>query len=124
MREDMVLYEEFYKGTINRGKGKKSTLPEVDYDDRREDASPEIKKNLEKKTPGEYYESEDYEVYLIEYVGDIKSSIDKISYAEVYSTGEFFAFLFVQNGMLNEVLESVPEIINIYVLIKFLHSNA
>lgn len=123
MREDMVLYEEFYKGTIDRGKGRKSRLPEVDYDESREVASPEVKKNLEKKTPGEYYESEDYEVYLIEYVGDIMSSIDKIPYADIYSTGEFFAFLFVQNGMLNEVLERVPEIINIQKASPFTLSN-
>lgn len=113
MREDMVLAEEFDKRIIGRDKGRKPRLSEGDYDESREGVSSEVKKNLEKKNLGEYYESEDYEVYLIEYVGDIKSSIDKIPYAEVYSTGEFFAFLFVENGMLNEVLERVPEIINI-----------
>lgn len=123
MREYMGLSEEFYKRTIDRGKGKKTTLSEVDYEKRREGTSPGEKENLGKKTPGEYYESEDYEVYLIEYVGDIKSSIDKIPYAEMYSTGEFFAFLFVQNGMLNEVIERVPEIINIQKAFPFTLSD-
>jgi len=65
-----------------------------------------------KKTPREYYLSEDYEVYFVEYIGDIKSSIDKIPYADIYSTGDFYGFLFVENGRLMEVLEAVPEIIS------------
>lgn len=113
MREDMVLAEEFHKKSIDRDKGRKSVLPRGDYDESREGISPEEKNNLQKKTPVEYYLSEDYEVYLIEYAGDIKSSIDKIPYAHIYSPGGFFAFLFVENGMLSEVLEGVPEIINI-----------
>ncbi|MEG0772446.1 S8 family peptidase [Clostridium sp.] len=71
------------------------------------------KVEIAKKSLKEYYLSEDYEVYFIEYVGDIRSSIDKVPYAEMYTTGQFFAYLFVENGRLNETLEAVPEIINI-----------
>lgn len=123
MREDMVLAEELHKGIIDRDQGRKSRPAKGDYDESREGIFPKEKNNLEKKTPGEYYESEDYEVYLIEYAGDINSSIDKIPYADIYSPGDFFAFLFVKNGMLNEVLEGVPEIINIQKAFPFTLSD-
>jgi subtilisin family serine protease len=66
-----------------------------------------------KKTTKEYYFSEDHEIYLIEFVGDIQSSINKIPYADLFFTGSFFAYLFVENGKLNDLLKEVPEIINI-----------
>jgi Subtilase family len=69
--------------------------------------------NNTKSTTKEYYFSEDYEVYFIEYIGDIASSINKLPYADFFSIGTFFAYLFVENGRLNDVLKAVPEIINI-----------
>lgn len=60
-----------------------------------------------------YYFSEDYEIYFIEYSGDIFTAISDVNYAEVYITDKFFAILFVKNGMLNTLLEHVPEIISL-----------
>ncbi|MBP2022955.1 subtilisin family serine protease [Clostridium punense] len=60
-----------------------------------------------------YYFSEDYEIYFIEYSGDIFTAISKVDYADVYITDKFFAILFVKNGMLNTLLERVPEIISL-----------
>lgn len=69
--------------------------------------------NLSKEDTKYYYLSEDYEVYFIEYVGDILSRIRDIPFAHVYLTGRFFAMLFVENGRFNEVVKDVPEIVNI-----------
>lgn len=65
------------------------------------------------KSPSEYYLSEDYEVYFVEYIGDAISKIKNINFANIFLTGKFFALLFVENGRLNEVLKLVPEITNI-----------
>lgn len=69
--------------------------------------------NLSVEATKYYYLSEDYEVYFIEYVGDILSRIRTIPFAHVYLTGRFFAMLFVENGRFNEVVKEVPEIVNI-----------
>lgn len=69
--------------------------------------------NLSVEETKYYYLSEDYEVYFIEYIGDILSRIRKIPFAHVYLTGRFFAMLFVENGRFNEVIKDVPEIVNI-----------
>lgn len=61
----------------------------------------------------EYYTSGNYETYFIEYFGDITSALSKIDYADAYITENFFAILFVEKGMLNTLLQSVPEIIAI-----------
>lgn len=66
-----------------------------------------------KKTDKEYYLSEDYQSYFIEYVGNIKESIDKLDYVDIYFPGKFFAVVYVKKGMVNKLLEDVPEIINI-----------
>lgn len=60
-----------------------------------------------------YYFSQDYEIYFIEYSGDIFTAISEVNYADVYITDKFFAILFVKNGMLNTLLEHVPEIISL-----------
>ncbi|MEG0774118.1 S8 family peptidase [Clostridium sp.] len=60
-----------------------------------------------------YYLSGDYDTYFIEYFGDISSAIANIDYADVYIPQKFFAILFVQKGMLNTLLENVPEIIGV-----------
>lgn len=65
------------------------------------------------KSLSEYYLSEDYEVYFVEYIGDAVSKIKNIYFAHIFLTGKFFALLFVENGRLNEVLKLVPEITNI-----------
>jgi subtilisin family serine protease len=61
----------------------------------------------------EYYVSEEYESYFVEYVGNIKDTIDTLDYADVYLPGRFFAVVFVKKGMLNTLLEDAPEIVNV-----------
>lgn len=61
----------------------------------------------------QYYLSEDYESYFVEYVGNIKETIDKLDYADVYLPGKFFAVVFVKKGMINNLLQDVPEIFNV-----------
>ncbi|EQB86814.1 subtilisin family serine protease [Clostridium punense] len=68
---------------------------------------------LPAETFKEYYQSGNYETYLIEYYGDIISALDSIDYADVYITEKFFAILFVQRGMLNTLIENVGEITGI-----------
>jgi len=68
---------------------------------------------LSKEAFKEYYTSDNYETYFIEYFGDITSALSKIDYADAYITEKFFAILFVEKGMLNTLLQSVPEIIAI-----------
>jgi subtilisin family serine protease len=60
-----------------------------------------------------YYFNQDYEAYFIEFKGDILTTIANIDYAKVYIPQKFFALLFVRKGMLETLLENVPEIINI-----------
>lgn len=60
-----------------------------------------------------YFLSEDYENYFVEYVGDIIKSFQNIDYATIYITNRFFAYLFVKNGRINELLKSIPEIVNV-----------
>lgn len=60
-----------------------------------------------------YYLSEDYETYFIEYFGDIATALKNIDYAHVYITQKFFSILFVKRGMLSALIESVPQIIGI-----------
>ncbi|MEG0772447.1 S8 family peptidase [Clostridium sp.] len=79
----------------------------------REENNTNTGNDITKKTIKEYYFSEDHEVYLIEFVGDIQSRINKLPYADLFYMGSFFAYLFVENGKLNDLLKDVPEIINI-----------
>lgn len=60
-----------------------------------------------------YFLSEDYENYFVEYVGDIIKSLQNIDYATIYITNRFFAYLFVKNGRINELLKLIPEIVNV-----------
>lgn len=60
-----------------------------------------------------YFINEDYENYFVEYVGDISKSLQNIDYATIYPTSRFFAYLFVKNGRINDLLKVVPEIVNI-----------
>jgi subtilisin family serine protease len=60
-----------------------------------------------------YYTTENYETFFIEYVGDISAVLANIGYAHVYIIQKFFAILFVEKGMLNALIEKVPEIIGV-----------
>lgn len=68
---------------------------------------------LTKEALKEYYTSENYETYFIEYIGNITDALEKLDYADIFLTGKFFAILFVKKGMLNSVVENVPQIINV-----------
>ncbi|MEG0775665.1 S8 family peptidase [Clostridium sp.] len=78
----------------------------------RELGVPEVN-NLPLQSFEEYYLSEDYETYFIDYVGDIKAAIDNVDYAQVFISDKFFAILFVRKGMLSTLLENVREITSI-----------
>lgn len=65
------------------------------------------------KKLNQLYLSEDYESYYIEYIGDIKESIDKLDYATIFFPGRFFAVVLVRSGMLNKLVKDVPQLINI-----------
>ncbi|MEG0775028.1 S8 family peptidase [Clostridium sp.] len=69
--------------------------------------------NLTQEEFNKYYLSGNYEVYFIEYFGDIVSALAPIEYADVFITEKFFAILFVQRGMLATLNERVPEIAGI-----------
>lgn len=69
--------------------------------------------NLTPEKLNEFYLSGNYETYFVEYIGNIIDSLNKLDYANIFITGKFFGILFVEKGMLNQVLENVPEIINI-----------
>ncbi|MEG0775187.1 S8 family peptidase [Clostridium sp.] len=77
------------------------------------ESSTESLKTLTDEEFRNYYFSKDYEVYFMEYVGDIRTAISKIDYADIYATDKFYTILFVRNGMLNTLLENVPEIISV-----------
>ncbi|WP_017415016.1 S8 family peptidase [Clostridium tunisiense] len=68
---------------------------------------------INKKSDKEYYLSEDYESYFIEYIGNIQEAIGKLDYAAVFLPGKFFAVVFVKKGMLNKLLQEVKEIVNV-----------
>lgn len=74
------------------------------------------KKPLREKVtmnPKNYFLSETYENYIVEYAGDIASSFNKIDYANILIEDKFFANVFVEPGKLNNLLENVKEIVNI-----------
>lgn len=68
---------------------------------------------INKKSDKEYYLSEDYESYFVEYIGNIQEAIGKLDYAAVFLPGKFFAVVFVKKGMLNKLLQEVKEIVNV-----------
>jgi len=79
----------------------------------REGNNSTVQTNNEDMKPINYYLSEDYETYFIEYIGDINKSFENIDYAVIVPTNSFFALVFVQNGKVNDLINDVPEIINI-----------
>lgn len=85
----------------------------ADYERRIRELGQGNLKTLNDEEFRKYYFSEDYEIYFIEYSGDIFTAISDVNYADVYITDKFFAILFVKNGMLNTLLERVPEIISL-----------
>jgi subtilisin family serine protease len=61
----------------------------------------------------DFYLSEDTENYVVEYTGDILKSFESIDFAAVKTSQNYFAVISVKIGRFNEVLERVPEIINV-----------
>lgn len=59
------------------------------------------------------YAEGNYETYFIEFSGDIVAAFSKIDFGGVYVTDKFFAILVVKKGMLNTLVEMVPEITNV-----------
>lgn len=56
------------------------------------------------------YLSEEYENYILYYLGNIVESFNNVDYAYVYSLGPLFTMATVKKGMLDSLLEDVPEI--------------
>ncbi|MEG0772449.1 S8 family peptidase [Clostridium sp.] len=61
----------------------------------------------------EYYLREDTENYVVEYSGDILKSFENIDFAAVKLSQNYFAVISVLRGRYAEVLERVPEIVNV-----------
>ncbi|MEG0773734.1 S8 family peptidase [Clostridium sp.] len=60
----------------------------------------------------EYLLGDNYETFIVEYIGNLAEKLSTIYYADVFITEKFYAILFVKRGMINQLLEAVPEIIN------------
>ncbi|MEG0775750.1 S8 family peptidase [Clostridium sp.] len=60
-----------------------------------------------------YYLSGNYDSYLVEYEGDLAAKLAVLDYADAYITEKSFAIIFVKKGMLNQLLEAIPKIMNI-----------
>jgi len=60
-----------------------------------------------------YYFSDEYEIYIVEYIGNVIESISKTNYASILSGLSNFGIIAVKKGMVNSLLVDVPEIINI-----------
>jgi len=56
------------------------------------------------------YLSEEYENYILYYFGNIEDAFKKVDYANVYSIGPLFTMATVKKGMLDSLLEDIPEI--------------
>lgn len=56
------------------------------------------------------YLSEEYENYILYYFGNIEEAFKNIDYAHVYSFGPLFTMATVKKGMLDSLIEDVPEI--------------
>lgn len=89
----------------------------------REDNNSTVQSKNNDMKPINYYLSEDYETYFIEYIGDINKSFENIDYAVISPTNSFFALVFVQNGKVNNLINDVPEIINIQKSYPYTLSN-
>lgn len=60
-----------------------------------------------------YFLSGNYDVYLVEFIGDLSGRLATLDYAAAFITQRFFAIVFVRKGMFNQLLKDVPEITNI-----------
>jgi hypothetical protein len=60
-----------------------------------------------------YYLNDDYENYIVDFVGNIFKTFEKIDYGVVYFSDNFSAIVSVERGMLERLLQEVPEITNI-----------
>lgn len=58
----------------------------------------------------ELYLNEEYENYIVEYLGNIVEAVNKVDYASVSVTSPIFAVVAVKKGMINQLVEDVPEI--------------
>lgn len=67
-------------------------------------------KEVEEVNYKELFFNEGYDAYFVEFTGDIQERLKNIDYAKMYYTDNFFGTLFVKQGMLNTLLQSVPEI--------------
>lgn len=67
-------------------------------------------KEVEEVNYKELFLDEEYDAYFVEFTGDIQERLKNIDYAKMYYTEKFFGTLFVKQGMLNTLLQSVPEI--------------
>jgi len=69
------------------------------------------------------YLSNEYENYVVEYIGNILESINNIDYASILSGLSNFAIIAIKKGMVKDLLKDVPEIINIEKSYAFLVSD-
>lgn len=60
-----------------------------------------------------YYLSEDYENYIVDYTGNIFETFKNIDYGVVYFSDNFAAIVSIKKGTLGRLLDDVPEITNI-----------
>ncbi len=99
-----IKWEKTFNRELNQQEGTDTQKTPI------EDLSPTA---INKKSDKEYYLSEDYESYFVEYIGNIQEAIGKLDYAAVFLPGKFFAVAFVKRGMLNRLLQDVKEIVNV-----------
>jgi hypothetical protein len=57
-----------------------------------------------------FYLNDEYENYIVEYLGNIVEAVNKVDYASVSVTSPIFAVVAVKKGMINQLVEDVPEI--------------
>ncbi|MEG0772448.1 S8 family peptidase [Clostridium sp.] len=82
-----------------------------------------IREINEKNVFQDYYLNEDYENYIVDFIGNIFEAFEKIDYGVVYFSDNFSAIVSVERGMLERLLQDVPEIINIQKSYLFNLSN-
>ncbi|WP_291569353.1 S8 family peptidase [Clostridium sp. UBA4548] len=77
---------------------------------REANSTTEGSKEVEEVNYKELFFNEGYDAYFVEFTGDIQERLKNIDYAKMYYTDNFFGTIFVKQGMLNTLLQSVPEI--------------
>lgn len=92
---------------------KGESLRERLSNDREANTTGEENKEVEDVNYKELFLSEEYEAFFVEFAGDIKGRLKNIDYAKMYFTGKFFGIIFVKTGMVNTLVQNVPEIINV-----------